>query len=299
MTNNKFKLDKPKIIHDPSISLSPGLAVAILPNGKHALTSGLDFQLRLWDLKAGSCTKTWDARGPLFSITVNTSGNLALLGAVQGIVSWDIESWILNQPNTLWSFQTINTVAYAESSGEVLGGSEDTTIHRWNINSQKKLSRLIGHKITVTTIALDKVGRVAISGDLYGQLRLWNLENGICLHDWRGHEGNVCSVDMSSDGRLVLSAGEDGKIILWDLQKLEAIHTLKDRNVRDVILNCDASLVISCGDDGISHWNLREEELIAKYMGKDIKAISMSPDESILMALQKNNLIFVWENNLI
>ena len=44
---------QPEVIQDPTLSAAPALAVALLPDGRHALTSGLDFHLRLWDLARG------------------------------------------------------------------------------------------------------------------------------------------------------------------------------------------------------------------------------------------------------
>ena len=282
-----------------NFSHAPGFAVKALPDGKRALSSGLDFHLRLWDLEEGTCLKSWNAYGPLFSIETISDGTIALLGAVQGIVCFNLDNWDLCQQNTFWSHSLIHSVAYSESTGELLGGSEDSTIHRWHFPSKEKSKRLVGHKANVTAMEIDQSGRIAISGDLYGILRLWELGTYTCLHEWQGHDKKVSSVDMSSDGRLVLTGGEDGDIILWDLQKAEAILKLQDRWVRDVILSKDASWALSCSDDGVSFWDLTEKKLLGRYEGESIKAISLSPDESILVALVKSNHILVWENQSI
>jgi len=283
-----------RVIHDPAITTAPGLAIAVLPNGVQALSSGLDFQLRLWDLEAGVAVKTWGAGGPLFSIKVISGGTIALLGAVQGIVRWDLESWDLYQPNTLWSYSAINTVAYAESTGEVLGGGEDTTIHRWNLRHKKKLVRLLGHQITVTAIDIDQAGGLAISGDLFGHLRLWDLKTGVCLRDWQGHDKPISSLDMTSDGRLALTASEDGVITLWDLQHGQALRTVLDSWVKDIALGSDYSWAFVAGEGGLTRWDLNRGEVLKKYEHRSITAISLSPDENVLVALLKNNRLLVY-----
>ena len=305
MDKTRFLLCSPKEIQAEHItakrgqgnySHAPGLAIIVLPDGKRALSSGLDFHLRLWDLEEGTCIKSWNANGPLFSIETISDGTIALLGAVQGIVCFNIDNWDLCQQSTLWSHTLIHSIAYSESTGELLGGSEDSTIHRWHFPSMEKSKRLVGHKISVTAMEIDQSGHIAISGDLYGILRLWDLGNSTCIREWQGHEGEVSSIDMSSDGRLALTGGEDGNINLWDLQKAEAIQILKDRNVRDVILSKDASWALSCSDDGVSLWDLTEKKLICRYEGESIKKISMSLNESALVALVKSDHILVWEN---
>ena len=41
----------------------PTLAVAISPDGNYALSSGLDFTMRKWDLHAGECIQSWEVGG--------------------------------------------------------------------------------------------------------------------------------------------------------------------------------------------------------------------------------------------
>jgi len=308
MDKTRFLLCSPKEIRAESItakrgqgdfSNAPGLAINVLPGGKRAVSSGLDFHFRLWDLEEGTCIKSWNANGPLFSIEVILDGTIALLGAVQGIVCFNIDNWNLCQQSTLWSHTLIHSIAYSESTGDLLGGSEDSTIHRWHFPSMEKSKRLIGHKINVTAVDIDLAGRFAISGDLNGNLRLWEMRTLTCQREWQGHDQKVSSVDMSSDGRLALTGSEDGGIILWDLQKEEEILKLQDRRVRDVILSKDGSWALFCSDDGVFHWDLTEKKLICRYEGEDIKAISMSPDKSTLAALVKSNHILVWENQII
>lgn len=290
----KYQLTKPRQIHDPSFSPAPGLAIALLPNGKQALTSGLDFQLRLWDLEKGKCMQSWDARGPLFSITLVSKGTTALLGAVQGLVRWDLERWNLGEPNTLWSYSSITAAAYADSTGEVLGGSEDSTIHRWRLPDGEKLSRLKGHKITVTALDLDHAGRTAISGDLYGQLRLWELETGTCLREWQGHEKKVSAVDMSLDGHWALTGSEDGSIILWDLKQRRAARKLSDHGVKDIILSRDKHWAVASSEAGLTLWDLKQGKLLDKFKETRIVALSLSPQEDLLAALIKNNQLLIW-----
>ena len=143
MDKTRFLRRSPKEIHTEPIkakrgqgnfSYAPGLAINILPDGKRALSSGLDFHLRLWDLEEECCIKSWNANGPLFAIETISDGTIALLGAVQGIVCFNIDNWDLCQQSTLWSHTLIHSIAYSESTGELLGGSEDSTIHRWHFN---------------------------------------------------------------------------------------------------------------------------------------------------------------------
>lgn len=290
----KYQLSKPRQFHDPTFSPAPGLAIALLPNGKQALTSGLDFQLRLWDLEKGKCIQSWDARGPLNSITLDSKGTTALLGAVQGIVCWDLENWQLGKDTNLWSHSEITTVALAEKTNILLGASEDTTIHRWNFSTGEKLDSLVGHKITVTDLALDQTGELALSSDVYGEIRLWDLPSGTCMRSWQGHEGSISTLDLSPDGRWALSGSQDGTLILWDLQRIEAVRTLAEDWLYDIVLLTDISRVYTASDAGISLWDLKQGKLLDKFEETRIIALSLSPEEDLLAALVKNNQLLTW-----
>ena len=296
MDKSKLLLNAPNIIQDQKILFALGLAIKVLPDGKRALSSGLDFHLRLWDLETGTCIKSWDANGPLFSIEVDSNGTIAFLGAVMGIARWDIENWEPYKPGSLRTFRAINVIAYTESAGVLIGAGEDTTIYHWHLPTGKMRGQLPGHQVTIYSIDIDQSGSISLSGDLYGFLQLWDLETNTLLREWKGHEGEVSSIDMSSDGRLALTGSADGNVILWDLQNEKKILKLKDERVTGVILSKDAHWALCCGSSGLSLWDLDEEKQVVKNKEDGIIAMSMTPDESVLVGLVKNNHIKVWEN---
>jgi WD40 repeat protein len=284
----------PQVFHDLALLAAPALAVALLPDGRHALTSGLDFHLRLWDLARGVHLKSWDSHGPLYDIQVIRDGQTALLAAVQGIVPWDLARWDLEQPNTLWSHSQINALAYCEATGELLGGGEDTTLHRWRLPSGEKLPRLAGHNISITALDTDRLGRRALSSDLYGALRLWDLENNTCLRAWTGHPDPVSAVDLSPDGRLALSAGQGGTITLWDLETFQAVSHVQDDYINAAALSPDQARAYVSGDGGMACWDLATGERIGHKPDMRVVAFSLSADENTLVALLKSNHLMAW-----
>lgn len=295
MDNFYPDLSQPQLIHAPTLAPSPGLAIALLPGGKQVLTSGLDFQLRLWALEEGRCLQSWQAGGPLNTITVDEQGKTAFLGAVQGFVRWDLERWDLHQPNTLWSHKAITAAAYADSTGELLGGSEDSTIHRWRLPTLEKLNRLTEHEITITAVDVDNAGRLALSGDLYGVLRLWDLANNTCLRTWQGHQKPISGVAISSDDHLALTGGQDGRLILWDLEHGQPLRSIQDSWIEDLALSRDSHWALSCGENGLTCWDIKTGEMVASYHDERITALSLSLREDLLIGLVKSNRLLLWD----
>jgi WD40 repeat protein len=268
----------------------------MFPNSREVLTSGLDFHLRRWSLEEGICTHSWEAGGPLFAIEVVNSGRTALLGAVQGIVQWDLERWGLPSFNTLWSYRAIMNVAYAAATGEVLGGSEDSRIHRWRLKSQKRLAPLPGHRISVSAIDVDRQGGYALSGDIYGEIRLWDLERGLCRRAWPGHEDKITAIAMAREDTRAVTGSLDGGVRVWDLTKAQCIMNLKEdrRWVHAVALCPEGRRVVACGEGGLYLWDLERGELLDRYDRDPIIDIDISSDGSFVVGIIKSNEMILW-----
>lgn len=283
-------------IQDPNIAAAPALALAICPDGQSVLTSGLDFHLRKWDLQTETCTHSWDARGPLYAIQTIASENTALLAAVQGIVRWDLETWDLHPDNTLWSYKAINALGYAQLTGEVLGGCEDSTIHRWRLESAEKLDSLRSHRSSVSALGVDRQGRMALSGDITGELRLWNLENGFCLRAWQGHSETVKAIAIANDVSTAISCSQTGQICAWDLSTGDCLLTLKhsQRWLHALALFKDGHKAVAGGEGGIYLWDLISSRLVAHYEQAGVVDLDLIANERSVAAIIKSNELIVW-----
>ena len=294
MAINQHPLSSVRIIETPISGPAPPLAVALTPDGKQVLTSGLDFQLRLWNLETGTCAQSWDARGPLMDIRVTPSGSTALLGAVRGIVPWDLDNWDLREPNTFWSHSEINAVDYAPGTDEVLAGGEDTTIHRWTLNTGAKLPLLTGHKISITDLGVTPNGQRALSADLYGQLRYWDLSSGKCIQSWQGSEHHISALALSPDGRFALTGDGDGSVVFWEIHHKRALRTTQDQPVQDIALSPDYRWAYAATEAGLSRWDLKNGTLDDRCPLERLIAIDLSPDGKQLAGIIRNHTILVW-----
>ena len=284
-------------IFDPSIPASPALSIDISPDGQTALTSAFDFFLRQWDLKEGICQRVWNANGPLFSIKIISSGKTALLAAVQGVVSWDLDRWELSSPNTFWSHTAILDLDYSEKREEVWGAGENALIYRWKISGTEKLKPLRGHESMLTALALDKTGKFALSGDLYGRLKLWDSESGLCLKTWQGHEEKIASIQISPDGNYAASAGQDKNVHIWSFPKGDFYRKFDNQGfyVNRVIFSPDERLVFIGGDGGLRIHELGSSKIVAEIKLKHLADFRLLPDGTGLVTLLRGNELLVWD----
>ncbi len=275
----------------------PTLALASYPDGRHVLSSGLDFRLRLWNLESGICTRTWAAGGPISCIAVEPVGRWALLGAVRGIIWWHLEKWDVCTPSSFWTHKgQITAIAYAAERGMALGASEDLVIYCWELETGRALEALAGHRQTPSALAVDGRGDIAVSGAAGGQLRLWDLEKGVCSRAWQGHHDKIADLAISADGQFAISAGRDRLLRLWDLPNGECIGTLEGHTaaVKAVVLSGDPRRAISGGDDGLRLWDLERFQCLSWLDDSRVAALALSLDGSYMVASAKCNMLSVW-----
>ncbi len=108
-------------------------------------------------------------------------------------------------------------IAVSPDGRSLASGSEDKTIHLWDLTTGKELRRLQGHTAPVWSVAFAPDGRSLASGSDDKTIRLWDLASGKELRRLEGHTGTVYSVAFAPDGRSLASGSEDNTIRLWDL----------------------------------------------------------------------------------
>jgi WD40 repeat protein len=86
---------------------------------------------------------------------------------------------------------------------------------------------LTSHGETVRSLALDRAGRVAVTGDRFGVIRVGRV-TGEEPHLLLGHEGAVLLLAIDPQGRWIASSGDDNTVRLWPMPDLSKppLHTL-------------------------------------------------------------------------
>jgi len=272
---------------------APALALALLPESQQALTSAVDFHLRLWDLEQGICLRSWDARGPFYDLLVGPSADWALLGAVGGVVMWDLEAWYFL--HTFPSYEGgIHSLVYVPERDLILAGSENSLIYRWKRAEREKLPPLTEHDYDVTALVTANHGQVLISGDMLGSLRVWDLETGSCIRSWRGHNQTITGLVAWNDSPAYVSASRDGTLRFWDMQTGECVRALEanSRSVEALVVDMSRQQLIAGNASGAHSWSLTTFEHLWSIEEPDI--VDLSVDGHQLVTLGCRSGLSVW-----
>ena len=125
--------------------------------------------------------------------------------------------------DTTTQFRTgFDGVAFSPDGRTLAGGSDDDTVHLWDVVTGNLRYVLKGHKDGVHGVSFSPDGRLLASGGGDHTIRLWDAAAGTLHHILKGQRV-VHSVAFSPDGQILARGGYDGTVLVW--------HPTKSRTV--------------------------------------------------------------------
>jgi WD40 repeat protein/serine/threonine protein kinase len=167
------------------------------------------------------------------------------------------------------------------------------------------LRRLDGHAAGITSVALTRDGRQALSGSYDTTLKLWDLDTGTCLRTFRGHTDGVSSVALGAGDQLALSGAKefDRTLKLWDLADGSCLRTFHGHTERvsSVCLSSDGRRALSGSWDGtVRSWDastgrcLRTVE-VGTDRSRTVRAVCLSADGEHALVSTSDIAFDLWD----
>lgn len=150
----------------------------------------------------------------------------------------------------------VNCVIQGEGT-DVLTGSTDNTIRRWNSLTGVCLQVYRGHAGPVVSIIYDAVTRRIFSASVDNTIIVWNGETDEKIRVMEGHDDRV-NLLARVDSTTIASCSDDGTIKLWNMMTLACIKTISDgSDVNFVAATPDGQHLISGSDDNnVKVWSV-------------------------------------------
>lgn len=282
-----FGLEKshPKVVWEPMRVVS----VAFSPDG-HSLMSFARYEdtLRVWDVRTGDLLKTF-REGIGEAAAFSPDGQILALGNGDwsfGLINlWNPETG--EHRDILGSGQPISMVFSPDSRtlAAVAGYDyENRHLYVWDVHTEERLHKLIGHTGSIYALAFSANSRVAAGGDNGDRvLRMWDVHTGNLLKTFKGHTDFVRALAFSPNGDTLASASSDNTLRLWNTetghQKRVFIEHLGWEV--DVAFSPDGEWLASVsGDDKIHLWDRKTGRLLRTLTGHTgpVTAIAISSD---------------------
>jgi WD40 repeat protein/serine/threonine protein kinase len=159
------------------------LSVDLSCDGGLAVTGSSDQTLKLWDVAAGTCLKTF--KGHMEKTDNKNHG--------------------------------VNDVRISKDGSKIFSCGEDKTIREWDIASEKCLRIFTSRESVIKSMDLTSDEKTLIAGELFGNIGIWDLPSGKPRSFLQSTGKNAINiVRITSDGRFVLTGENDGLLRIFD-----------------------------------------------------------------------------------
>lgn len=232
-------------------------ALAMMDNGKRAISSSDDQTLRLWDLDKSKELQTFRGHSkPIWGLDVSPDGTRIASGSDDTTVRlWDVATG-KELKRFAGNTKDVNTVAFSPDGKLLLGAGLEGTVRVWEVATGAEYRRLRGESIVSARFSPD--GRFVVGGGVETQaLFLWELTSGRQV--WKVSAHAVKDVRFSADGSRILTSGEDGTVYLWETATGKQLHGFRDHvgPAEDVRFLPQQDTAVSSGLDGtLRFWDL-------------------------------------------
>lgn len=143
------------------------------------------------------------------------------------------------------------------SDYEILTGSADGKIRRYDIRNGKLYADLIGK--SVTSVCFTRDGQCVLTSTLDSSLKLMDKESGEMLNEYVGHKNTDYRIDscLNSKDTHILSGSEDGLVYIWDLIDSKLVHKLPhpgQKVVHSISYHPSETCLITAAGDTMYVW---------------------------------------------
>jgi small GTP-binding protein len=194
----------------------------------------------------------------------------------------------------------VRSVTYSPDGQCVLSGSDDNTVHVWEVESGLCLRVLEGHTDSVLSVAWSADGQRALTGSSDETVRVWEVESGRCLRVLEGHTDSVWSVAWSADGQRALSGSHDETVRVWEVDSGRCLRVLEGHTygVNSVAWSADGQSALSGSDDHeIRVWEVQRGLCLRVLEGhtNSVSSVALSADGQRALSGSSDHTIRVWE----
>jgi WD40 repeat protein len=269
-------------------------AIALNDGGDVVVTGSADKTARLWKANGAPIGVLTEHSDTVSAVALCPDNAKVVTASEDGtIIQWD--RFALRQIGKTMSHGAPVWALGVSPDGKFLySGGNDRRVLKWRTDTQECVQVWPGPARAISSMAIAGNGSMAVLGADDGTIAFWDLgARRSTPGQYRAvDDDQVRSVAINFDGTAVAVGGPDGQITIWDARRREqsrpAIHT-GHGDVLKVLLSPDASMIISCGRNGlIERRSLATGELVGSvhpdFTAGTVKAIALMPDGDLIVA---------------
>ncbi|WP_329059906.1 hypothetical protein [Amycolatopsis sp. NBC_01480] len=274
-------------------------AVALTPDGRHAVWGAEDGVVLWWNFDGGEIVKLTGHTEGVWAVAVTPDGRFALSGAADNTLRY----WDLTTRRCLRALkghrQRVRGVAISPDGRFGVSCAEDGRVLRWDLASGKETGTITEGKIGLIAVAMTPDSQyVAVAGN-HGSLQWREVRTGRLLHELAGHSDDVYAVAVTPDGQYALSSDGEREVRWWNLRTGECLRTITGHlaTVAAVAISADGRLGVSGSmDRTVRRWDLATGRCL-RTIEHDylVLGVGMSADGGRVVSTATDRKLRVWD----
>lgn len=253
--------------------------VALSPDGRRAVSGGMEGKLALWDVASGTPLKEYDGyTGQIQALKWMPDGR----HFVSGASSSNSQLWNADTGELVRSFYGglgVTSVSLSADASLLLSSGHDDTIRLWEVETGAFLRGFGPLGDVVLSSALSPDGKWVVGSSYNRTITLWDANTGSRHAVLQGSREPVSQVQFSPDSRLIAGASADHSVLIWDAATGELLYTLLGHKagVNAVAFSSDGTRLLSGGADAtIRLWYLSAEDTIQNACNRVMRELTDS-----------------------
>jgi len=268
-------------------------SAAISPNGKYLLSGSISGFGRVWDIKKGKVLYTvqHEENTDGGMIDAQFSGDSSVLVTMEqgSIARWNVADGRLMG---YWKWPGSRALAVSGDGRYALLGLKSKQAIYFDM-VKGKMVYVFPHHEKITSVALSKNGKFALTGSDDWHASLWDLNNG-GKHVWsKNMKYKISEVSLSDDGKMAFAnAYIRGSKIFSTNKKGTLISELPEHKMTVTSSDfSDDNTILATGraSRGIDLWNIKTAENIDHWAPKIKELVQPNTSTMVDMKLLKRN----------
>lgn len=252
---------------------TPILALSFSKDGERLFASGYH-EITVWNPRDGSLVaRMTNAPARVQALDLSPDGMLlAMAGGTPGrngeVAIYDLATHAKRA--TLGRFADIMlAAAFSPDGSKLISGGSDSTIHVWEVESQKEILAIQQHADWVTDLAASPDGKLILSGSRDKTARTYDLATGELQTTFTDHPGTIWSALFVREGAQVVSAGRDKAIRVWKAEDGGNAHRFEGQPAEVLGLVAAENKMIYAS---LANGSVREFDLEKKSLKRTLQA---------------------------